>query len=432
MLLRLSSACCLVLALSSCIVAKNSFAPQTATSARTDIRAETPHFETERRWGDSTETRWEPVVAADPDSSWIYQMTTSQHKDFLLFRASNNSGRSWQPTRLICRRGTRVPFQYDPQIAVAKGGVVDAVCLNGFLPGVAFAQSRDHGKTWSRSVRLDRPLKYSDKPTLALSANGQDVYVAFNSYNALYVAASHDGGSTWLPAVKATHERLWYYSYTGTTAPDGSVWFAVDGESGRNQTGPGRVELVTSADGGANWRTIAFAIAHEGAPCRLHNCYPDFFTAQDAIAADRDGNYVFVFAKNDSKQGPNALYASRSRDGVRWSDPTLVNARGNNTSPAIVAGPAAGDFRLVWQDNRNGAHAWNTWYARSSDGGATWGRSIRLSNRGSGASYKSANGYYFPFGDYLGLAVDSKGVDFAIWGEGAAIYYPGGTWWTRD
>ncbi len=84
----------------------------------------------------------------------------------------------------------------------------------------------------------------------------------------------------------------------------------------------------------------------------------------------------------------------------------------------MVAGPAAGDFRLVWQDDRNGPRAWNTWYARSADGGVTWSAAVRLSDRGGGAKYKHRYGYDFPFGDYLGLAVDSQGVNHAIWGEG--------------
>ncbi len=424
-------ACCVALAVSSCVIAKDAYAPPTSPDARA-ANVQAARFQSERRWGATSDTRWEPTVAAEPDSSWVYQLTTNQHKDYLLFRASSNGGRTWEPSRLICRRGTRVPFQYDPQIAAVDGGIVDAVCLNGFLPGVAFARSHDHGRTWSRTIRLDRPRHYSDKGILAVSLSGKDVYVAFNSYNALFVATSHDGGGTWHAPLKATTENRWYYPYSAAVAPDGSVWFAVGGESGHDQTGNVHEELVTSADGGNTWRTVLFAVSHEGAPCTLHNCYPDFFTAQDAIAVDRSGHFVFVFAKNESKQGPNSLYVSRSSDGVRWSTPSLLNARGNTTSPALAPGVAPGDFRLIWQDNRNGTHAWNTWYARSLDGGASWSRAVRLSDRGSGASYKSAAGYYFPFGDYLGLAVGAKGIDYAIWGEGAAIYYPGGTWWTRD
>ena len=69
---------------------------------------------------------------------------------------------------------------------------------------------------------------------------------------------------------------------------------------------------------------------------------------------------------------------------------------------------------------------------RTADAGVTWSAPVRLSDRTSGEFYKRKRGYDFPFGDYLGLAVDSYGVDHVIWGEGAGIYYPGSTWWTRD
>jgi hypothetical protein len=421
----------LSLLVTSCMVGKNAYAPSVFGPAAQSARAPA-RFAGERRWGPAGDNRWEPVVAADPASRWVYQMTTDQRPDYLLFRASPDGGRTWLATRHICRHGTRIPFQYDPQVAVGKAGVVDAVCLNGFRPGVVFAQSHDRGRTWSDAVRLDRPLGYSDKPTMVVSTSGTSVYIAFNSGYALYVVTSHDGGTTWQPPVKATTAHLWYYSYSGAAAPDGSVWFAVDGEDGRDQRGSGHVALVTSSDGGATWRVIPFAISREGAPCAGHDCYPDFYTAQDAIGADRFGNYLFVFAKSLVKQGPNALYASRSNDGVHWSAPLELNALGNNTSPAIEPGPARGDFRLVWQDNRNGASAWNTWFERTNDAGASWSAPVRLSNRGSGEPYKKPAGYAFPFGDYLSLAVDSQGVDHVIWGEGAGIYYPGSTWWTRD
>jgi hypothetical protein len=418
----------------SCTLGRNANTLPATSQNAAQMHVGATHFESERLWGPGGANRWEPVNAADrsPHSSWIYQMTTDQRPDNLLFRASNDGGRRWHSPRHICRRGVRVPFQYDPQIAVGTaGGQIDIICLNGFRPGVVFSHSSDHGENWSEAVRLDGSLKYSDKPTLAISAPGADIYVAYNVRYALYVTVSHNYGNSWSAPVKATAGRYWYYSYGGTVARNGTVWFAVDGEAGKNQTGAGHVELVTSSDRGSTWREIPFAVSHAGAPCRVRHCYPDFYTAQAAIAADGVGNLVFVFAKNERKYGPNALYASRSSDeGAIWSKPALVNDAGNNTSPAIVAHDA-GDFRLVWQDNRNGPKAWNTWYAQSNDAGATWSHTVRLSNLGSGARYKHAAGYEFPFGDYLGLSVDNEGINHVIWGEGSDVYFPGGTWWTR-
>ena len=416
---------------SSCVLEKNAATVPPTLGSPSAAVSSAGGFEPEHEWGPSNANHWEPVNAADPSSNWVYQMTTEQRPDYLLFRASSDGGQTWRDPRHICRHGIRVPFQYDPQIGVTSAGLIYAVCLDGFRPGVAFTRSRDHGMRWSTTVRLDGSLRYSDKPTLAISASGKDIYVSFNSFNRLYVAASHDYGDSWAPPVKATTRHEWYYSYGGTVARNGAIWFAVDGETGPDETGDGHVELVTSSDGGATWREIPFAVTHEGAPCKRKHCYPDFFTGQDAVAADRRGNLVFVFAKNDRKQGPNALFVSTSKDGgSTWRVPVEINAAGNNTSPAIVAGPRAGDFRLVWQDNRNGHNAWNTWYARSADAGTTWSEALRLSDRGAIAPYKHRAGYEFPFGDYLDLSVDSRGVNHVIWGEGSAIYIPGGTWWT--
>ncbi|HZY96640.1 MAG TPA: sialidase family protein [Candidatus Cybelea sp.] len=416
----------------SCAGGGRNFGTLPATQYGTEILAGPTRFEGEQLWGPADANHWEPVTAADPSSNWVYQMTTDQRPDFLLFRASNDRGRTWHEPRHICRRGVRVPFQYDPQIVVATTGQIDVVCLDGFKPGVVFSSSRDHGDSWTESVRLDGSLRYSDKPTLVISPDGKDVYVAYNVDYALYVTSSHDYGESWNAPVKGTTTHYWYYPYSGTVAPNGTMWFAVDGEAGTNQTGDGHVGLVTSSDGGATWREIPFAITHEGAPCTVKHCYPDFFTGEEAVAADRLGHLVFVFAKNDRTQGPNSLYASRSSDGgATWSQPSLINRAGNNTSPAMMAGPRAGDFRLVWQDNRNGPNAWNTWFARSEDGGATWTSAIRLSNVGNGARYKHRAGYDFPFGDYLGISVDAEGVNHVIWGEGSAVYHPGGTWWSR-
>jgi hypothetical protein len=105
----------------------------------------------------------------------------------------------------------------------------------------------------------------------------------------------------------------------------------------------------------------------------------------------------------------------------------------HNAFPAVVAHPTvAGDFRVTWQDDRQQSQTgWNTWYKRTTNGGSTWSADIRVSDLGSGAPYKTANGYAFPYGDYNDLAVGPDGVNQVIWGEGASYTGPGGCWSAR-
>ena len=64
--------------------------------------------------------------------------------------------------------------------------------------------------------------------------------------------------------------------------------------------------------------------------------------------------------------------------------------------------------------------------------GASWSRAARVSDRGSGAPYKTSAGFRFPYGDYFGLAVDGHGVSYLAWSEGKSYDGPGSTWWAHD
>jgi hypothetical protein len=407
-------------------------------------------FYPEQRWGTDTNNYWEPTIAADPSpgSSMVYQLTTDLSKKQILFRSSSDGGYTWSSSIQVCvYPGTA--WQYDPQIKVANGGVIYVVCLNNYdKPGVVFTKSHNFGESWTYPIPLDGQLGYSDKPELLVSPSGEDVYVAFNSKQNLYVAESHNSGDTFTDPVLATNEKLWYYPYGGAIAPNGTVYFAVAGESGsatdvNKQTGPSRIELVSSSYLSKTWTTTYFDTGQAGEPCQGPHCYPDFFAPQDAIAIDSTGKMVFVYTRNDTPLGPASLYLSRSTDGKKWTTPVLFDSQCNNacnnTSPALEVGPMPGDFRIVWQDNRNGPTAptaWNTWYARSMNQGQTWSEVTRISNLDTGANYKTigqyGGGYQFPYGDYLGFSVDSSGVNHVIWGEGTGIYTGGGTWYTRD
>jgi hypothetical protein len=75
---------------------------------------------------------------------------------------------------------------------------------------------------------------------------------------------------------------------------------------------------------------------------------------------------------------------------------------------------------------------WNVWYSRSSDGGATWTAAVKLSDAGSGAAYKTPDGFLEVYGDYGEIAITSAGKTIAIWGEGFSWSGPGSAWFNRE
>jgi hypothetical protein len=407
------------------------------------------------------QSNWEPTVATDPNHPGrVYQLITgiNAHQcspgcpgTSVLFRASTDGGTTWGPQQFVCGLGCQgVGWQFDPQIKVAADtnsscgcGTIYVAFLNTYDPGVVLFKSHDGGVSWQGPITMNGSLIYMDKPVLVISPTGRDVYVAFNGKLASYVVASHDFGDpgTFLPPRQVNgDDDLWWYPDGGAIAPNGTVYFGENGESGSqlnvgHLNGPAVVGVFrcapSSTSSCAAPALTSFGTSAAPPPCLVFQCYPDYYDATPSVAIDSVGHIVVAYTFTTVPGGPKSLYVSTSNDGVSWSPPKLLNHQGDSNVPQIANGPAAGDFRLAWQDNRTGA--FNTWYAASSDGGASWSKQVKLSNLTSGAPYKSDAGYTFTDGDYFGVAVSSVGVTYAIWGEadGSSIYCCGDVWYTK-
>ena len=109
---------------------------------------------------------------------------------------SNDRGTTWQPPREITPPGTG---QFDPQIVVdaIDHRTVYAAWLQRKKLDMVVAKSVDFGQSWSIAI-ADRGVAEADKPVLGV--RGADVYVGFNRDGKMLVAASHDGGITFLAA----------------------------------------------------------------------------------------------------------------------------------------------------------------------------------------------------------------------------------------
>src|SRR5262249_40860732 len=78
-----------------------------------------PGWDSERVW--SGHDDWEPFVAADLASSYVYQMVTrfNAHVSGIFFRRSADGGARWLPDQLIAPINV---WQADPQVQVADDG----------------------------------------------------------------------------------------------------------------------------------------------------------------------------------------------------------------------------------------------------------------------------------------------------------------------
>jgi hypothetical protein len=383
---------------------------------------------------------WEPAVAADPGSTYVYLITTRYGEPkpcsgncpipHIAIEISDDNGRTWSEGEPLC--ACKGSGQFDPIIEVVPGtGDVYALWMNGF--NVVFQKSIDHGQGWSAPVPTWGNVSWNDKPVLASSDDGQHVYVSWNGPTGgdPWVAQSHDFGETWTQTKLVDSDR-YFFAMDADVLPDGTVFFS---ESSLDYSGPaasavGKVQhhAFVSRDEGETWENVVLGTVELGEPCESELCYADFYAGHNTVTADAGGDLVFAFDGATTPLGPQRIFVKTSTDeGLTWSQRTTISTVGRMATAPAAEATADGDVRL-WFAERRPEDRWNIWYRRSRDGGATWSTAVRISDATTGAKYKNESGFLEFYGDYGEIAVMSNGKTIATWGEGFSWLGPGGTW----
>ena len=392
---------------------------------------------------------WEPAIAADPNSSYAYLLVTRYGTDkpcpghcptpWIGLTVSSDGGAHWGTVRPLCACAGK--GQFDPIIEVVPTtGDVYSLFMIGF--NVWFTKSNDHGATWSQPVAVYGTVSWNDKPILAVSDDGREVYAAFNGPTGgdPWIARSADSGATW-SQVKITDSKRYVYAFDGDVASDGTVYFAESsllyGSAGKNGPVDPTLEehVFISRDHGATWIDKLVATGQPGEACVAEGCKPDFYTGHAAISADRAGGLVFLYDSSTTYLGKQSIYATRSTNqGRSWSTPVVVSAAGEQSTDPMMESGAAGDVRIAYAQTSGGGNvdAWNIWYRRSTNGGSSWSAPVRISDGTSGAPYKTAAGYAEVYGDYGEMSITNQGKTIATWGEGISYTGPGGVWVNRE
>ncbi|HSL16258.1 MAG TPA: exo-alpha-sialidase [Actinomycetota bacterium] len=388
---------------------------------------------------------WEPALAADPSAPFVYLLATRYGEPkpcpgncpipHIALEISSDGGKTWSDGVPLC--ACKGSGQYDPIIEVVPDtGEVYALWMNGF--NVVFQKSSDHGETWTDPVATWGNVSWNDKPVLAVSDDGQDVYVSWNGPTGgdPWVTQSHDGGTTWAPT-KLVDSGRYFFAMDADVTPGGTVVFS---ESSLTYTGPGaaaegevRHHAFVSPDDGATWTNVVVGRVELGQPCETEGCYDDFYAGHDTVTSDADGDLVYLFDGATTPGDPQRVWASMSPDGGEtWSSGVAISRAGRQATGPAAEATGDGDVRLWYAERTADAERWNIWYRRSNDGGQTWSSPLKISDAVSGADYKNAGGFLEFYGDYGEIVITSSGKTIAAWGEGFSWLGPGGVWFNRQ
>ena len=327
----------------------------------------------EQRW--SLKNDWEPNIAADPSSAWLYQMTTQYggpsvcrpHMDHcILFRSSANRGRTWHKSIVMNRRQCppakacrRAAWQNDPVLAVSASGVIYAAWMNQW--DVVFAKSAGSRPDCGRVSTISGGRSGHRSPiSLGSRCRRMARMCTSRSTGATLTSPLHtitDGnGPSRCGRTRAAgtgSPRRARLRRTGTcTSPRAPS---------TNAKGTVRLAVILCqrrrlmADHLCRREPATTAVPSQGLPERL-------LRRADLAGIHRAGTILAAYVAKLRGQGADE--AVRHHLGQRRVLEHPSRARGSRHKvgadfPKVAAGPRPGDFAVAWEDDRNGATAWN-------------------------------------------------------------------------
>jgi hypothetical protein len=369
---------------------------------------------------------WEPAIAADPSAPYVYVawMQYKGAKVSIYIRTSADGGTSFGAAKPIC--ASCAAGEYDITLATTSTGTLYGTYMQG--NNISFTKSTDHGATFSAPLTISGGT-WADKPWMATSANGQDIYVGWSTRGNLVTVESHNGGTTFSTPQQVTNESaIYYYPNGAAVLPNGTAVIVASRypEKGNatKLTGPVPIVVFKTSNGGSTWTRTVVDTLNTGA---------SFATSSvTTVASDTAGALVLLYSGSTTVGANGKVYVRRSTDsGATWSVAAemTTSAGGADATSVAAAGKAPGQFAITWMDNRGGG--WNVWERESTDGGVTWTADAKVSDATIGAPYKTAAGFGLPYGDYDTLAINSAGKPVAVMGEGDSSQIHGDIWLNR-
>jgi len=324
-----------------------------------------------------------------------------------IFIFSQAAQAAWEPAqRLTWNSG----YSNNPAIAVDSSGHIHLVWQD-YTPGnseIYYKKSTDEGATWSSNRRLTWTTADSWAPDLAVDSSGNPHVVwqeNLTENREIFYLRSTDGGDTW-----SASQRLTWNS-GNSSIPNVAVDPSGNPHVSWHDKTPGNEEIYykKSTDGGASWpagQRLTWNSGNSNVPC---------------LAFDTLGKLHLVWG--DWTPGNMEIYHKKSTDGgASWPAGQRLTWNAGVSGYPQIALASSTYLTVVWSDSTPGNR--ETYCKRSTDGGATWLASQRL-------SWNSGDTWT------LALVVDSSKCYHLVWRDttpgNSEVYYrksTGGSVWS--
>jgi hypothetical protein len=263
---------------------------------------------------------------------------------------------------------------------------------------IYFAASANGGMTFSTAMVVDASTTTAAL-TPVIAANGNYVYVAWNSGAASYVTVSANNGGTWTSPHKysSAHEPQIAGVGANVYAIADGVNIAVSNNAGMSWTtfneGHGAEPWIAASgtDVLAAWETkssssVIYAVVSTNSGVSfstkkiLSSTTPDAWAPMLGIS----GSTFFVAWRTFPGGSNSQEYVDVSTTaGSSWSAPDAIGiANRDNQWPFTVA-TSGNNIYIMWSEKANTKNSdWQTLVTYSSDGGSTWSTPVSPSNNG--------------------------------------------------
>jgi len=324
---------------------------------------------------------WE-VISVDPQNPGTRQKR-------LNWAWTRDGGQTWQS-----RRFENDVYSSDPSIKADRLGnfYIETILVPHFRDqtdaSIGILKSTDGGETFVKTADVGFN-RFMDKPYLTIDPDTGALYVIWTDFGPhrgpsdvlIFFSASVDHGATFTPPRQISGEATFGSWATAAVGPGGEIYATWSAEYYPEK----RIWLERSLDGGRTWIDRSARVADIPAAKNRQGsglCWPTI--AVDRSGGPHHGRIYVAWTRYISLIGTVELAWSDDR-GDHWSQPVRVDdveVTGDSHSLAWVVVDGEGrvcvTYRLLRPDPAGSLRA--EYLAVSTDGGATFGPSVRISD----------------------------------------------------